>query len=154
MHSVSPHPSSYRDPSGYIFEQGGVLYRQVNLFYQKDFELFTNSGLYHHLVSNQWLVPHRVIPQKLTGTNNWYQTLQPEIVPVISYPYEWCFDMWKEAALTTLRIAREAISFGMLLKDASAYNLQWHRGKMFFIDTLSFEVYDETKPWIAFFCFP
>jgi hypothetical protein len=42
----------------------------------------------------------------------------------------------------------------MILKDASAYNIQLHKGRTIFIDSLSFEEYDETKPWIAYrqFC--
>ncbi|MES1198011.1 MAG: hypothetical protein ABUL41_01915, partial [Chitinophagaceae bacterium] len=37
--------------------------------------------------------------------------------------------------------------------DATPYNIQWNKGKLVFIDTLSFEKYDET-PWIAYrqFC--
>jgi hypothetical protein len=42
----------------------------------------------------------------------------------------------------------------MSLKDASAYNIQFVRGKATLIDTLSFEVYEEGKPWVAYrqFC--
>lgn len=42
----------------------------------------------------------------------------------------------------------------MSLKDASAYNIQFRQGKPIFIDTLSFEKYNENKPWIAYkqFC--
>jgi hypothetical protein len=56
--------------------------------------------------------------------------------------------------LLTLRIAKESLQFGVMLKDASAFNVQWHKGKMIFIDTLSFEKYDETRPWVAYrqFC--
>ena len=38
----------------------------------------------------------------------------------------------------------------MVLKDASAYNIQFLRGKPIFIDTLSFETYNEGEPWIAY----
>ena len=42
----------------------------------------------------------------------------------------------------------------MILKDASAYNVQFHRGKPILIDTLSFETYAEGRPWVAYkqFC--
>jgi ribosomal protein L11 methylase PrmA len=42
----------------------------------------------------------------------------------------------------------------MSLKDASAYNLQFVRGKATLIDTLSFEIYKEGEPWVAYrqFC--
>ncbi len=152
--SFSHHPSSYRDPAGFVFYKDGHLYRQVNQVFKDDFEYFTSSGLYQHLIAKQWLVPHRRLDENFTGTKEWYTTLQPEMVRWISYPYEWCFDMLKDAALTTLEIAKAAMDHGMMLKDASAYNLQWHLGSMRFIDSLSFERYDDTKPWIAYrqFC--
>ncbi len=42
----------------------------------------------------------------------------------------------------------------MSLKDSSAYNIQFFKGKPIFIDTLSFEKYKEGQPWIAYkqFC--
>ncbi len=42
----------------------------------------------------------------------------------------------------------------MTLKDASAYNVQRYQGRPTLIDTLSFEVYQPGRPWIAYrqFC--
>lgn len=152
--SFTPHPSSYRDPSGFIFKQHGTLYRQVNKVFAPHFEEFVLSGCYQHLVDKQLLIPHRAVNQNLTGDTDWHTTLEPEPIPFISYPYEWCFDMLKDAALLTLSLLKEALGFGMILKDASAYNIQWHQGKLIFIDTLSFEKYKEEEPWIAYrqFC--
>ena len=75
-------------------------------------------------------------------------------VPFISYPYEWSFGALKDAALATLSIQKRALKSGMSLKDASAYNIQFVRGKPILIDTLSFETYQEGEPWVAYrqFC--
>lgn len=83
-----------------------------------------------------------------------YKIIQPERVPFISYPYEWSFSQLKDAALATLSIQRRALKAGMSLKDASAYNIQFVRGKATLIDTLSFEIYKEGQPWVAYrqFC--
>src|SRR5690606_2587812 len=69
-------------------------------------------------------------------------------------PYEWSFSQLKDAALTTLEIQRRALAKGMVLKDASAYNIQFRDAKPIFIDTLSFEKYNEGEPWVAYkqFC--
>jgi hypothetical protein len=42
----------------------------------------------------------------------------------------------------------------MILKDATPYNIQFHKGRPVFIDTLSFDTYDPKQPWIAYrqFC--
>lgn len=147
------HPSSYRDPSGFIFEKNGVLYRQVNIFYKEYFDHFIKSGCYDQLVKKGLLIPHENLQENLTGKNEYYTTLKPERIEFISYPYEWSFDMMKDAALLTLQLVKEALQFDMVLKDATPYNIQWHKGKFIFIDTLSFEKYEQT-PWIAYrqFC--
>lgn len=147
------HPSSYRDPSGFIFEKNAVLYRQVNLSFKEHFDHFIQSGHYDSLVNKGLLIPHEVIHENLTGSREYYITLKPEKIGFISFPYEWSFNMLKDAALLTLKLAKEALAFGMILKDATPYNIQWHKGQLVFIDTLSFEKYEET-PWIAYrqFC--
>jgi hypothetical protein len=47
-----------------------------------------------------------------------------------------------------------ALDHGMILKDASAYNLQFVDGTWKLIDTLSFEIYKEGEAWVAYkqFC--
>jgi hypothetical protein len=154
MATFERHPSSYRDPSGFVFYKDDVLYRQVNTFYKDDFDALQNNGLYAHLVKQEKLIGSAIINENLTGTPDWFCTLKPEPLSFVSYPYEWCFAMLKEAALLTLDILKEALLKGMILKDATPYNVQLHNGKMIFIDTLSFERYDPTKPWIAYkqFC--
>jgi len=155
MHdTLQPLASSFRDPSGFVFEKDGVLYRQVNKVFKDDFDQFIKSGCYDHFVNKGWLVAHEVSGENLSGSADWYKTLKPQRIPFISYPYEWSFDMIKDAALMTLKLAKEAMSFGMILKDATPYNIQWLNGKPIFIDTLSFERYDSSKPWIAYrqFC--
>jgi len=150
----TPQPSSYRDPAGFLFHRDGILYRQVNRSFQADYDELISSGLYDHLVEQHLLIGHEEISENLTGSADWYRTLRPDHIPFISYPYEWCFDMLKDAALVTLQAASDALDKGMMLKDATAYNLQWHRGHLLFLDTLSFERYDEHQPWIAYrqFC--
>lgn len=152
--SFTPSPSSFRDPSGFMFGKDGVLYRQVNISFRDHFGKFIDSGLYEHLVKQELLVPHNEIKQNLTGSSDWHTTLQPEKIPFISYPYEWSFSMLKDAALLTLDLAKKAIEYGMLLKDATPFNIQFHRGRPVFIDSLSFEIYEESSPWIAYrqFC--
>ncbi len=148
------HPSSYRDPSGFIFTKDHNLYRQVNKVFAADYDHFISSGCYAKLVAEHLLVPHEMISENLTGSAEWHATLKPATIPFITYPYEWSFDMLKDAALLTLRLLKESIGFGMILKDATPYNIQWMQGRMIFIDTLSFEKYNETEPWIAYrqFC--
>src|ERR1700754_4138440 len=123
MHQpISSLGSSYRDPSGFMFEKEDVLYRQVNTIFKNDFDLFISSGCYDDLIKKQLLVPHEEIKENLSGRPGWYTTLKPARIPFISYPYEWSFDMLKDAALLTLQLVSESIPHGLILKDATPYN--------------------------------
>jgi ribosomal protein L11 methylase PrmA len=144
--------SSFRDPSGFVYVEGGTLFRQVSHRYAEHYDLLMRSGLYQALVDKGRLVAHEEIAPP--ASSDAYRILQPQVVPYVSYPYEWCFSQLKDAALLTLDIQILSLSHGMVLKDASAYNVQFIGARPVFIDTLSFETYRQGTPWVAYrqFC--
>jgi len=146
--------ASFRDPSGFVFVRDNVLYRQVNRSFSPDFDHFLSSGLYEALVDRELVVPHEEADLSLARTSDAYKVLRPERVPFVSYPYEWSFGQLKDAALATLTLQELALERGMSLRDASAYNIQFRRGRPVLIDTLSFERLKENAPWVAYrqFC--
>jgi ribosomal protein L11 methylase PrmA len=148
------HPASYRDNSGFVFEHAGKYYRYVHPDYEPHYLQLMNSGLYDELVKTKKLITHQEIDDKQDFDFTVGRILLPEQIPFISYPYEWSFDMWKDAALLTCRLANAALQKGMILKDATPFNIQFVNGRPVFIDTLSFENYEAGKPWIAYhqFC--
>lgn len=147
-------PSSFRDPSGFLFIQDGLLYRQVNVTYKEHYDHLVGSGLYKTLVDEGLLLSHEEVGTDYAKTGDAYKVLKPEMIPFISYPYEWCFGQLKDAAIATLKIQRRAFDCGMTLKDSSAYNIQFMNGRPVLVDTLSFEKYCEGQPWVAYrqFC--
>lgn len=142
-------PASFRDPAGFVWTEGGLLYRQVNEYYRDHYDHLIRSGLYDALVRDRLLIPHEEVPSVPPGPDG-YKVLRPERVGFISYPYEWCFSQLRDAALLTLEVQERAMDFGMSLRDASAFNVQFHLGRPVLIDTLSFEILEEGKPWIAY----
>ena len=146
--------SSFRDPCGFLFTHDGRLYRQVNRAGAGDFRLLAQSGLLETLTAKGLLVAHRDAPLDLARDADAVAVIEPEPIPFISHPYEWCFTQLQDAALATLRIQALALERGMVLKDASAYNVQFRGGRAVFIDTLSFTAYREGEPWVAYrqFC--
>ena len=147
-------PSSFRDPSGFLFIHDGVMYRQVNNIYKDNYDHLLHSKLYDSLVKQRLLVAHDEVTVESPMIDRVYKVIKPQHVSFISYPYEWCFSQLKDAALTTLEIQRRALDFGMCLKDCSAYNIQFVKGKPILIDTLSLEKYVADRPWVAYrqFC--
>jgi hypothetical protein len=143
------HPSSFRDPSGHIFVENDTIFRRINASYFQQFTTLSVSGLYETLTRNGLLISHEIIEQTAD-----YKIIRPEHLDLITYPYEWSFSQLKDAALLTLEIHQTALKHGMVLKDATAFNVQFHKGKPIFIDTLSFDIYKDGDPWTAYgqFC--
>jgi len=154
MSKVEKVPGSFRDPNGFLFTRGDDLYRQVNVAYRENYDFLVKSGLYASLSSEGLLVNHEETDQAPIDQEKTYKVIQPERVPFISFPYEWCFSQYRDAAFCTLQIMKLALEKDMVLKDSSAYNIQFHHGKPLLIDTLSFEKYQEGMPWVAYrqFC--
>ena len=137
-HSLKSIASSFRDPSGFLFRKNNALYRQINTPYKPHYDALMNSGLYDALVKRHLLVAHQQADIGLALTGKAFCVIKPEPIRFISYPYEWSFGQLKDAALTTLKILKLAFEHGMVLKDATGFNIQFHCGKPILIDTLSF----------------
>lgn len=147
--NLSKEVSSFRDPAGYVYYDNQKVYRKIFPCYFKQYDHFMNSGLYEALIQKELLIPHKEVER-----NKEYILLEVEKISFISYPYEWCFQQVKDAALLTLEIVTLSLEYGMILKDASGYNVQYFNGKPIFIDTLSFDFYEEGALWGAYgqFC--
>jgi len=142
--------ASFRDPSGFLFARDGTLYRQVNHIYRQHYDQLMASKLYARLVSAGLLIPHEEVDIAPDEPELAYRVIKPSQLKFISYPYEWSFSQLQDAALATIAVQKLALETGMVLKDASAYNIQFHQGKPVLIDTLSFEIYREGEPWVAY----
>lgn len=140
--------SSFRDPSGYVYYENGSVYRKINKCYENTFKEFNKSELCNILHKKNMLIKHEIVSKDKDII------LKVDKIPFISYPYEWCFNQLKDAALLTLNIEKISLEHNFNLKDASAYNVQFTKGKAIFIDTLSFEEYNDGETWGAYgqFC--
>lgn len=143
---------SFRDPAGFVFTHEDTLYRHVTPQGEPFYRALMDSGLSPHLVERGLLIAHREVEVKTSPGA--VAVLQPERVPFVSFPYEWCFSQLKAAALATLDIQAAAMEHGCSLRDASAYNIQFVGTRPLLIDTLSFEPLPQGRPWVAYrqFC--
>ena len=138
-------PASFRDPAATVWRRyDGKLCREIKPEYFPVYDQFMEK-VYPELIDQELIIPHRII-----GRKDELLTIEPEIVPFISYPYEWTFETLKKAALVTLKINEIALDYGLMLKDASAYNIQSYQGRMRLIDTTSFMRYSGDTPWPSY----
>src|SRR5262245_45776556 len=146
--------SSFRDPSGFLVWRGEEIFRCVGLGYKRQFQHATESGLYTKLVRDGLLLPFTETGNSF-GFPECHTVLKPTLVSQITYPYEWCFEQLKDAAILTLQAHSRALEHGMVLKDASAYNVQMlGAGRPRLIDHLSFDFLADHGAWPAYgqFC--
>ncbi|MCA9034504.1 MAG: hypothetical protein KDA91_05200 [Planctomycetaceae bacterium] len=85
---------------------------------------------------------------------SWQGVLRHERIPVITYPFEWSFEMLKSAALLTLDLLQRALADDVILKDATPYNVQFAGTRPTFIDTSSFTPLRPGQAWEGYrqFC--
>lgn len=142
--------ASFRDPAGRMVERDGQLRRLIAPDFVPTFRAVERSGLYDALQSAELLVSHA----EVSSAQGEALTLRPERVPLISYPYEWTPVQLADAALLTLDVADQALRRGQMLRDASAFNVQFLRGRPILIDSLSFAPRAPGSPWLAYgqFC--
>lgn len=149
-----PEPGSFRDPEGRVFYAGCEVYRALSGDGLKDFEVLAASGLLDD--------PRIVRTQRAEGapdaagllTKDVAGVLRHELVPFVSYPYEWTFSMLKDAALLQLDLLLAALEHGLILKDSTPYNVQFNGAQPVFIDLGSFERRRDDEVWVGYrqFC--
>lgn len=141
---------SYRDPKGQIYIKDGRIFRTVTEAGYQDFINVEKTGLLQKLIEEKKLVPYKYIEPSSQGMDGQARLLlEHPALPYISYPYEWGFKLLKSAAVLQLEIIIESLKSGVMLSDASAYNVQFNGTKPVFIDHLSFRPYQEGEYWNA-----
>ena len=130
--------SSFRDPEGYVFHENGYIKRKLLSQEAKDkMKTLLASSFYQDMQKSGRLIP-----------THWdSDVLIHEKVPVVTYPYEWSFNMLKDAALGQLSLMKEGIEHGFILKDGTGFNSLYHNGNMVFVDLLSIDKYQGGQMW-------
>lgn len=150
-------PGSFRDRASRVFRAGGEIYRALSPAAWEQFQAASGAPFFKvaldagRIVGTERVEPASVAPP---GGGPWAAVLRHERVPFVSYPYEWTFGMLRDAALLQLELLDAALGDGFILKDASAYNVQWRGVEPVFIDVGSFERHADGTAWIAYrqFC--
>jgi ribosomal protein L11 methylase PrmA len=143
---VCPHPASFRDAAGTVFESANGVFRRLTADGVRRFEAYRSSGFQEAVERSGRVVKTE---QVAAAEGESGSVLQHERVRFISYPYEWPFSLLKTAALFHLELNLDAIRHGLKMVDASAFNVQFEGMRPIFIDILSFDRYVADEPWIA-----
>jgi hypothetical protein len=154
-------PGSFRDPDGRVFVAADGVYRTLSQTGLEDWDALVGSRLLEELSREGLLIGTELAADDASVAaivaslpSPPAAVLRHERIPFISYPYEWPFAMLRDAALLQLDLLERALERGLMMKDASSYNVQWRGVKPVFIDVSSFERLREGEPWTGYrqFC--
>jgi SAM-dependent methyltransferase len=146
---------SFRDPSGFVFQQGGRLYRAIDPRCAEDLGALKESGGLTRLIQEGLLVRTEFLPPSaLTGQfaaeyPGYGTFLEHEVLRPITYPYCWTVSMLADAGIHTIDLQIRLLQSGHSLKDATAYNVQFRNGRPVFIDLSSIERPARLDIWVA-----
>lgn len=145
-----------------MFRHDGRIFRALSQTASSSWRQLSQCDFFHRLTAEGKLIGSRETgwsPDQLAaltpeaGTSPWVGALEHDAIPFISYPYEWPFGMLRDGALLHLELLRLALADGMILKDASPYNVQWRGHRPVFIDISSFEPWRQGDPWVGYLQF-
>jgi hypothetical protein len=151
-------PGSFRDRQARVFYLGDEILRALSETSNKDFIALSNKEFFKRALNEDKIIATKFLNSVSLPTEiqnqGWASVVQHSKVPFVSYPYEWSFSMLKDAALLHLDLLNEALSENFVIKDSSAYNVQWFGCLPVFIDIPSFEPYRPGDIWAGYrqFC--
>jgi SAM-dependent methyltransferase len=147
--------ASFRDPAGYVFRRGHGIFRAISDACHEVLRALSESGALSKLIEDRRLVGTRwvgdpLLLEALKAEHPGYQHfLEHDVIPDITYPYEWSVSMLADAALHTLDLQAQLLQAGCSLKDGTAYNIQFTDGRPVFIDISSIERPARLDLWFA-----
>ena len=149
--TIHQNTGSFRDPFGYVFHKNNSVFRTILSPAKKQYEAIRDKGLIEESIDQGFLIGSKeltstTVPPELSEAE---YVIKHEKIPFISYPYEWSFYQLKAAALHHLKFEHFLLDKGALLRDASAYNIQFVGTKPIFIDLLSIAPYNEGDYWLG-----
>jgi hypothetical protein len=151
-------PASFRDPDSRVFLLGDEIVRALSQRGLEDWEALSSTRFFERFVAEGRVVatrreePPAAATEAAAAFDGGF--LRHERLEFVSYPYEWPFGMLRDAGLLQLDLLEAALGEGMILKDASPYNVQWRGAQPVFVDVGSFERLKEGEPWVGYrqFC--
>lgn len=132
---LRPDPNSYIDPMARVFNGPDGVYRAFFPHASGFYRGLLDSPLMTGLLGEGKMVASRPAPDaRLDGFD---LVVRHQRVSPRSYCFEWPFAMLHRAALLTLEIARRALAEGVLLQDATPFNVLFSGTAPVFVDLSS-----------------
>jgi len=139
---------TFRDPAGSVELRQDGVFRSVYTPYADEILEFLETPLSAQLVEKGRIVASTVMRPACDGKP---LLLRHPRVSFASYPAEWSPSLWLAAAELTITLCAELLEEGWILKDATPLNILFQGTKPIFVDVLSIQRADLSRPiWYAY----
>ena len=119
-------PGSFRDREGRVFYSEGRVFRALSARAFADWQALEGTDFFESASNRGQIEATRLADasQEMLAQlpEHWVAVLEHDRLPFISYPYEWCFGMLRDAALLHLDLMLGALGHDLILKDSSVPN--------------------------------
>ena len=152
---LRPEGGSFRDPASRVFSDGDRILRALTAEGLAGWQALDASEVMRAPELAEHFLPTTQVPDADAElVEPWVALLEHERLPFVSYPYEWAFGMLQDAARLQLDVLDAALAEGLIVKDASPYNVQWQGSRPLFADMGSFRELRPGEPWPGYrqFC--
>lgn len=157
--SLNLESGSFRDRTSRVLLHNNKIFRVLDQEALNEWLYVSKQDFYKKYVLNQKIINSEEKPLSAFDISNfpdnkWKALLEHNRIPFISYPYEWSFEMLKDAALLHLDLLAQSLKSDIILKDSTPYNIQWRGTSPTFIDTPSFTKLPKGSAWAGYrqFC--
>jgi hypothetical protein len=128
---------SFRDRSGRVFYDQGQVYRALGADGLSDWSAVNQKSFVTTAMKSGGLIRTETIPHVEAPPSEFKceAVLRHAVIPIVTWPFEWSFSMLRSAALLTLELMHEALLEDAILKDGTAFNVQFIGACPTWIDT-------------------
>lgn len=147
-------PGSFRDPTSQVFSIDGEIFRGLDQHALADYQAAAQTTFFPRLLTEGAVVGTDLLASPPPELSQWAGVLRHDRVSTITYPFEWAFEMLRDAALLQLDVTAAALGEGFITKDATSYNVQFEGSRPVFIDVGSFQPLRKGEQWYGYrqFC--
>lgn len=101
------------------------MFRALTAEADRDWIALSGTRFFQRGVGDGTIIGTRPAGDVAPPQGQWERILEHDLVPVVSYPYEWSFSMLRSAALLQLDLLAGALSEGLIIKDSTPFNIQF-----------------------------
>lgn len=134
------------DDTGFVFTWKNKIFRAINKDSVERIKDLLESGLIKELEINKLFPKTKVSNYEL---NDFELIIEHELIENETYPHEWSFEMFKDAAICTLKVNQISKVFGFQTIDAHKKNIIFKNSRPYFIDLGSFIKAEGESTWFA-----